>query len=322
MNNNRRKNYKYNDQNKLPSVLAITDAFFDDIAAFIYAIGINQDCSLVPNAIGYTINETATRVCNGLVKWADCKNVNFLQSYVSENFYDNNDARNNPFRSIIDLNFASNLAYYLKFDNIERNNLPIEPLFRGTKDIWALGPYSDLARQLELLKAQNLDYGFNIWCSGSALINVDSYIFPDLIYVGRGSNAGIDPTATLKVWQLSCETNNIPLFIERQPPITDVYNAIRNTRSWAACQLRKTLNYSMQNNPGGAFVWDLGCALTQQHPDIIIQRQLYNAEYSDIPTSAIKLTKTTIINNSVAQVYVINVSINAMLAYLVADLSR
>jgi hypothetical protein len=312
-------------------ITVINDAFFDDICAFIYAIGLNKHCDMVTSALGYSARDTARRVTDGLIEWAHQKDLNFKKSMVSQDFYVSEDPRNNPFRSLIDLNFASNLADHLNFHSHSHfctNDQDDE--IKYSKIIWVLGPFSDLARKL----VNNTQYSHNIpciWSSGSSVFNTDSDPFPPIIYIGKGSNAGIDPQATLKVWEITnrsmeCQGphfSTTSVLVSRQPPIQDVYDAIKCIRSDAAKKMKKVLKYSLDNNPGGGFVWDLGCAITQQHPCIIIGSQLYDADYSDDPSKAIKLTQSTQgPNHNVAQVIVVNVSIDKMLQYLVNDLKK
>lgn len=302
----------------MPSTITvINDAFFDDICAAIYEIGIRQKCDLITTALGYAARDTARRVTHGLVEWANQQNVVFRKSTVSQKFYDPTDPRNNPFRSLIDLNFASDLADHLEFKESGDCNEKI----KYSKVVLVLGPYSDLAREME-----HHCHKHCIWGSGSGLFNSDSDPFPTTIYISKGSNAGIDPTATLKVWEIankssSCSNSTTAILISRQPPVQDVYDAIKCIKTDAAEKMKKVLRYSLKNNPGGVFVWDLGCALTQRHPDIIIGSQLYDADYSDDPTKAIKLTQG-VPNHDIAQVIVVNVSICKMLDHLVKDLKR
>ncbi len=305
-------------------VTAINDAFFDDICAFIYAIGINRECDLVTTALGYSARDTARRVTDGLIEWANENNVVFKNTIVSQDFYDSTDSRNNLFRSLIDLNFASNLADHLKFIEYNKNNNCNDKI-KYSKIIWVLGPYSDLAREMEYSCHKHY-----IWSSGSSVFNTDSDPFPTTIYISKGSNAGIDPTATLKVWSIankstycsSSHSSTTAVLVSRQPPIQDVYDAIKCIKSNAAKKMKKVLKYSLDNNPGGGFVWDLGCAITQQHPDIIIGSQLYDADYSDDPNRAIILTQSISPNHNIAQVIVVNISISNMLQYLVCDLKK
>lgn len=305
------------------SVTAINDAFFDDICAFIYAIGIKQDCNLVTTALGYSARDTARRVTDGLVKWADQNNVRFKKTMVSQNFYDNTDSRNNSFRSLIDLNFASNLADQLKFNDCDKKYECDK--IKYSKIIWVLGPYSDLAREME-----HTCHKHCIWSSGSSVFNTDSDPFPPTIYIGKGSNAGIDPTATLKVWSIANKSaycsgphsSTTAVLVSRQPPIQSVYDAIKCIKTNAAKKMTQVLKYSLDNNPGGGFVWDLGLAITQQHPCVIIGSQLYDADYSDDPNRAIKLTLSASPNHNIAQVIVVNISIVAMIQYLVDDLKK
>jgi hypothetical protein len=311
----KRQRHQYKE--KKERILAVTDQYFDDIAAFLYAIGIKLPCNMIPNALGYTVSDTTARVTNGIKTWATQNEISFQSSYVSQSFYNNDDADNSPFRSMIDLNFGSNLADYLNFNDLSATCRPPRTLLTGIRDIWALGPYSDLAKSLPHLFTDD----YTLWCSGSQIIGVEHYNYPETLYLGKGSNAGIDPTAALKVWTISNQLGNTSLFIARNPPIQDVYNTIKSINTFAARKMKKVLRFSMDNNPGGGFVWDLSCALTQQHPDLIIQKQLYTASYSDDPTKAIKLTKTNTINNQEAQIYVINVDISQMLIYLFNDLN-
>lgn len=296
-------------------ITAFNDAFFDDICAFIYAIGINQDCDLITTALGYSTHDTARRVTDGLVEWAKKQNVSFQKSMISQTFYDNTDSRNNLTRSIIDLNFASNMADHLQFNNCVKHKKCDK--IKYSKIIWVLGPYSDLARKME-----STCHKYNVWASGSNVFNADSDPFPVTIYIDKGDNAGIDPTATLKVWKIA-NSYSTAILVSRQPPIQDVYDAIRSIKSDAAKKMRKVLRYSLDNNPGGVFVWDLGCAITQQHPDIIIGSQLYDADYSDDPNKAIKLTQSQSQSQSpFPQVIIVNISIRLMLQYLCNDLKK
>jgi hypothetical protein len=311
--------------NNHPRITVINDAFFDDISAFIYLIGLSIPCNLVTNALGYAVSDTALRVNNGVTKWAKKNDLEFKKTNVSQDFYNNTDPRNNPFRSLIDLNFASNLADHLCFFDLdcekECHNLRV----KYTKIILVLGPYSDLARELTCemtCESEECRTKHSIWCSGSSLINTDAYTFPDTLYLGKGSNAGIDPTATLTVWQIANKSLHTAILVSRQPPIQDVYNAVKCIETSAGRKLAKVLKYSIEKNPLGTFVWDLGLSVTQQHPDIITQQQLYDADYSDDPTKAIKLTIATQFNSNNIQVSLVNVNIGAMIDYLVCDLKR
>ena len=308
----------------------ITDTFFDDISAFLYYIGLSVPCNLVTTALGYSASDTARRISNGLVNWAQKNEIDFKNSHVSQQFYDSTDPRNNPFRSLIDLNFASNLGDHLCF--FDYKDPGENKKFKYTKNILVLGPYSDLALTLcqenDRCHCQmnerchcHINKKFTLWCSGSGLINSDAYTFPDVVYVGKGSNAGIDPTATLLVWRLANKFKT-PILVSRQPPVQQVYETVKDIQTFAGRKLTKVLKYTIENNPGGIFVWDLGCAITQHHPDIIIQQQLYDADYSDNSFSAIKLTKTNHYDKNKSQVYVVNVNIEKMINYLILDLTE
>jgi hypothetical protein len=167
-----------------------------------------------------------------------------------------------------------------------------------------LGPYNNLA------KHTHHHHNFRVYGSFSNLRFAPTDPFPSSIVLGKTSNAGIDPIASLKVWS-RCPT----LLLCRQLPIDQVLTTLEPIDTHISHKIQQVLNYSKEHNPGGGYVWDLGLALVYLYPDLITRTQLYDATFNKT-TGQITLSITTTPRHRSPQVTLVDVDINAMLQRL------
>jgi hypothetical protein len=282
-------------------ISVVTDAFFDDICAFYYLMAIRTKMNVFPTGLGYTRPHTTVNVCQGLKHESHLLHVSKLNNKPYNSTY---------YQKLTDqeaLDFGDALAHELHLHgHNDKSQLKYD------QNILVLGPYNDLA--LDLHK-HHKHHKYFVFGSFSNLRMSPTDPFPSTITLGKGSNAGIDPIATIKVWS-HCHT----ILPCRQPPIDQVLQVVENVDNRYSRKIAKVLRYSKQHNPWGGYVWDLGMALIYQHPNLITRTQLYDATFNQ-STQQIVLTLISIVDEHKTQITLVDVDIDAMMIYLHNDLT-
>lgn len=118
-------------------ISVVTDAFFDDICAFLYLMAIHEHINIFPTGLGYTRPQTTIDVCHGLKKWSHHLHISRLNNVPYNSYYYNQLTDREA------LNFGDDVAHEFHLHGHDSKHQ-----LKYDENIIVLGPYNDLAKHV------------------------------------------------------------------------------------------------------------------------------------------------------------------------------
>jgi len=276
-----------NFQNKIKYLLIDTDADFDDLAGLQWSL--LKQSKIIWRTIGngYSSPKTAIISTGGTAAWAKQNKIRIVPVFIGSDIALcktlDLDLYTKPPKQLLqftaDLSIAPEFKFYKQSIILYQNQVPEKYNANNESTIIALGPLTNLALDSKLWNSCNCP---NVFISSSQLHT--PITFP--VFLSKESNVGIDPIATIKVFNRLTKFGKIPILINQQLELTAVISVLEKVlcqkipkkNRIVAQRMLDTLVYAQKYDTiPPIHVWDLTATMVTFFPFLIETKILCRA---------------------------------------------